>query len=564
MRSLLFLAGGTVVLAIAAACVSSHPIPVGPDDASSGSNGTPSSGDAAPAEARFTIEVQPSSVVLDEDGSKAVTVKLTRSAGFADAVDILVTDLPPGATAAPLTIAESVGVLELTTQAAPFAAAKAATITGNSGGSRSASTQLSVAVAGAAGDKDPSFAGNGEFVYDPGNTGGTGFTPVAALTQPDGKIVIGGTHKNNTAEHFQLVRLNADGTLDGTFGSAGTSAINDELARGAMSAMALQKNGSIVAVGTETQDNLTSARAMRFDASGTIDATFGANGKVLLTRGSGADRSKILARDVIISKDDSIYLVGYYDDNTPAVNQGILGHYDANGKVDAAFGTEPEHYTSYTFQTTTSEPPVKMNTGFHTAAVQDNGTIIAGGWFDPETPNDAQTFFRVFDVHGKVAGTPSANTQRTVTRESAGVMRAAHQGTNQKVIAIGDQVQSDTSTDLWVVGLGADGSDSSTVRFPLPNRDEHAVGFATMSNGKYVILVSSLVQGKPQPCVIRFDTASKPDATWGGNPASGALDVFDPGTTAAAITIAADDAIIVVGGVTSGTVDKAVVRRFFP
>ena len=93
-----------------------------------------------------------------------------------------------------------------------------------------------------------------------------GFRDVAnvVLLQPDGKILIGGLAAEcfgNACPHdTMLARYNPDGSLDGTFGSDGSVVVD---AIGQVAALALETDGSILALGKDT------AQVIRLSADGT-------------------------------------------------------------------------------------------------------------------------------------------------------------------------------------------------------------------------------------------------------------------------------------------------------
>src|SRR5438093_12045130 len=73
----------------------------------------------------------------------------------------------------------------------------------------------------AAGDLDPTFGTGGQVTTDFNHS--TDIANAVAL-QSDGKLVVAGTtFKNNdsTSEDFAIIRYNVDGTLDTTFGANG-------------------------------------------------------------------------------------------------------------------------------------------------------------------------------------------------------------------------------------------------------------------------------------------------------------------------------------------------------
>jgi len=91
--------------------------------------------------------------------------------------------------------------------------------------------------------------------------------PYTISLQSDGKIIVAG----NSSSNFALVRYNADGSLDNTFGTNGfaTNNLGDNNSDDAINALALQSDGKILAAGfTSTADNYDIAIA-RYNHSGT-------------------------------------------------------------------------------------------------------------------------------------------------------------------------------------------------------------------------------------------------------------------------------------------------------
>src|SRR5262249_10295650 len=103
----------------------------------------------------------------------------------------------------------------------------------------------------------------------------------SVIVQGDGRIVVGGSSSpvgNQLPADFALARYNADGTLDQSF-SGGTILTNfgaDEV----LHALAQQKDGKIVAVGTSTKELEADFALARYNQDGTLDGSFGQNGKV--------------------------------------------------------------------------------------------------------------------------------------------------------------------------------------------------------------------------------------------------------------------------------------------
>lgn len=137
----------------------------------------------------------------------------------------------------------------------------------------------------------------------------TSATPEDVAIQADGKIVLaghgllqliigpdGGTE--GRGEDVFLVRYNADGSLDGTFGNGGIVTADFNNQNGSVNqiafTMALQGNGKIVTTGTA---NFTGAAVgadsntllMRFNVDGSTDASFGTGGHLEIPIGTNGD-----------------------------------------------------------------------------------------------------------------------------------------------------------------------------------------------------------------------------------------------------------------------------------
>ncbi|MBI3303823.1 MAG: hypothetical protein HYZ72_17295 [Deltaproteobacteria bacterium] len=110
---------------------------------------------------------------------------------------------------------------------------------------------------------------------------GSGFRRV--IIQDDGKIVAIGTAENN----FVMFRYNPDGGADTSFGNGGkvTTLVGARSDRA--NALTLQKDGKIVVAGACANARHTNIALLRYNADGSLDSTFSADGKVTTHIGSG-------------------------------------------------------------------------------------------------------------------------------------------------------------------------------------------------------------------------------------------------------------------------------------
>jgi uncharacterized delta-60 repeat protein len=103
----------------------------------------------------------------------------------------------------------------------------------------------------------------------------------AVALQNDGKLVVAGESDRS----FAVARYLPDGSLDPGFGSDGKVVVTQVGAaetsfEGELSALALQADGKIVVVGRTWQQYSNDIAVVRFNADGTLDASFGDGGKV--------------------------------------------------------------------------------------------------------------------------------------------------------------------------------------------------------------------------------------------------------------------------------------------
>jgi uncharacterized delta-60 repeat protein len=136
------------------------------------------------------------------------------------------------------------------------------------------------------GSLDPTFGAGGKVLTD---LGSSRFDEAhAVLLQPDGKILAAGRSNATGRFDFALVRYNPDGSLDPSFGTRGKVLTDIDSRLDEVSAIALQPNGKIVAAGmSDTRASLDFA-VVRYDAAGRLDPTFGTGGKVLTDLGNSS------------------------------------------------------------------------------------------------------------------------------------------------------------------------------------------------------------------------------------------------------------------------------------
>ena len=179
------------------------------------------------------------------------------------------------------------------------------------------------------------------------------------VIQPDGKIIVGGSTGTSVIfQDFMVVRFNANGTPDASFGSTGVIQIAFNPRDGLIS-LALQSDGKIVAGGfTGDFDNVDFA-LIRITSTGSLDTTFDTDGKL-----TTSIREADILNKVLIQPDGKIIATG----NTRNMGQNldtVIARYNPNGSLDTNFDVDGI--------TTTNDAPFEETTA---AALQPDGKIV--------------------------------------------------------------------------------------------------------------------------------------------------------------------------------------------
>jgi len=182
----------------------------------------------------------------------------------------------------------------------------------------------------ASGTLDSSFGGNGIAVAL--DIAGAGDAAANLVLLPNGSIVVSGNSTiggGNTPT--VLARYLANGTLDSSFGTAGKVILDERVGEG----LALQSDGKLVLVGhieTATAPATRKEfRVMRLSANGSPDGAFGTGGKVSTAFSTVGDE----ARAVTLQSDGKILVAG---GSSLQTNPNFaLARYNTNGTLDTNF-----------------------------------------------------------------------------------------------------------------------------------------------------------------------------------------------------------------------------------
>ena len=208
------------------------------------------------------------------------------------------------------------------------------------------------------GSLDTSFDTDGKVTADIGTS--TTDTANAVTIQSDGKIIVAGSSGGMAPNsgNFAVVRYNTDGSLDTSFDTDGkvTTDIGTSTTDSG-SAVAIQSDGKIVAVGTSSND----FAVVRYTTTGALDTSFDTDGKVTTDIGTSTTDT---GSSAVIQSDGKIVVVG---DN---YSDFVIVRYTTTGTLDTTFDTDGKVTTD--IGTSTSDAGTAV-------AIQGDSKIVVAG-----------------------------------------------------------------------------------------------------------------------------------------------------------------------------------------
>ena len=179
------------------------------------------------------------------------------------------------------------------------------------------------------GDLDGTWATNGKATFAVG-TPPAGDLANALALQSDGKTVVAGQCNGPLNQDFCVVRLNTDGTIDTTFNFVGSVVTPIGSLDDRASAVVVQPDSKIVAVGSCIRANTSDMCAVRYMANGALDLSFSGTGKVILNTPNGSG-----ATSVSLQYDGKILVGGWCG---PSIAFCVV-RYTSDGQLDNSFGS---------------------------------------------------------------------------------------------------------------------------------------------------------------------------------------------------------------------------------
>ena len=299
---------------------------------------------------------------------------------------------------------------------------------------------------------------------------------------------------------FKVARLLSNGTPDPAFGGGvvvrtqwGSSTRDYAYAR----AVGHQPSGRVVAIGSFEHDPRRDVALARYHTDGTLDTSFGADGKPLLDLG-GAE----VIEGGLVRADGSILAVGSRD------GQLLVARFTLNGAVDTSFAGGAGYFTAALGDSSTAAS-VAIDRGGRIVVA---GSASVGGQLDVLLLRLSRNgaLDTSFGAGGHVRVGDPAVDERAV---AIAVM------SNGKIVVAGDAGSG--SRDFLVRRFRANGAPDPTfgaggvVTAPITGGDDQAESMALMGGGLILVVGNSFVGGSHTPVAARYTAAGALDSSFG-------------------------------------------------
>ena len=397
----------------------------------------------------------------------------------------------------------------------------------------------------AAGDLDPSFAGDGIFTD---NIAGSHTQGHAIIVQPDGKIVVGGATDSlgNSALRYAIARFNPDGSLDNSFSNNGVNW--DVNIRGIAAGLALHDDGTIVQCGFGP----SGFTLFRYSSSGVLDTGFGLASYARLIIGGGAAEG---CEGLAIQPDDKIIAAGWGGNSTDS--DVVVARFTITGTLDTSF--DSDGYVTLDI--------VGEDDRANDVLIQSNDKIVIAG--NSVNGGVLSALLARFDSDGALDTTFGVNGVVIPSFGASGpdVFESIVQLDNGQLLVTGSR-DDGSQNDIILLRYSADGVIDTTfgtngvVTTPIGSNYSLAYGLAVQDSGKIVVAGSTDAGSNNDIVVIRYLSNGTLDPDFG----TGGVITLDLGHDDEALDVDVQaDGRIVVTGITedvSGN-EEMLVARFF-
>jgi uncharacterized delta-60 repeat protein len=409
---------------------------------------------------------------------------------------------------------------------------------------------VAVQAAAASGDIDPSFGGDGVVHTDFSSDVSLLDTALGVALQPDGKILLAG-RAGGGGGRFALARYLTDGTLDPTFGGDGKVLTNLSAGADAAFDVAIQSDDSIVVAG-RAGGNGGQIAVVRYLSDGARDPSFDGDGKLLIDVTPRADA----ARSLVIQPDGNIVVAGY------AGSTWAVLRLTTDGLLDDGFGGDGLVRPSFTGERDAAAA----------VALDSSGRVVVAGTagMDPNGFGNSDLAVARYLDDGTLDDTFEGDGKWLREISSGGdVAYGVAIQSDQKILVVGTTgigIVSDPDWDAVILRLDELGvldptfSDDGIRGYNVTNRPDVATGVAIQSDGMIVQVGTSIRSCCSRAWLVRYKANGNIDQTFGNGRV-----LTDPADASSGQDVALlPDGRIVIAGRAGSSDSVFSVMRFLP
>lgn len=258
--------------------------------------------------------------------------------------------------------------------------------------------------------------------------------------QPDGKIIVAATGDYQRKADFVLLRYQANGNLDTSFGNQGKTVI-DFGGRDRVYGMVMQPDGRIVLAGYSDQHGKSAVTLVSFLTNGKLDEQFGDKGKVFIPFDDPLE-IHFLAR----KPNGKCVVVGFIGRKD---QDFLIGQFLPNGFIDKSFGQQGwvrENFSAVD--------------RLYGLTLQSDGQIIVAGSIQNSNGQDQCAVARYSD-HGQREWMWAHNNSRSVC--SSVILQKDGRDNVPKILAAGySEKEKNNNPDFFLERLTSGGQSDST------------------------------------------------------------------------------------------------------
>jgi len=325
---------------------------------------------------------------------------------------------------------------------------------------------------------------------------------VSAAFAPDGNIIIGGLFISTTTGYSDmlLAKITPNGQLVSSFGNNGWILHNFTPEDDLLQAMAIQTDGKIVVSGTISQtvgfDLFNMPALVRFLPNGSVDSTFGVNGKTIFNA-EGIDNE---LTSCMIQADGKIIASGHFQRTFTGATDfdALVVRTNSNGAPDTGFGQN------------NGQVITTINAGIDDIFGMDldaNGNIVLGGFTTAPVSLEYDYLLLRYLPNGNLDtsfGNNGMNILDSMETEYIMDIKVQNDG---KIVAVGAVGSSFVSKSLALLRFLPNGNIDKIIQNDLPTYSIHEFTSVALQNNGAIVATGKALKDNNDILVCRYEAS---------------------------------------------------------